>query len=283
MPHPTRYRPAHLALAALAGGGAALALYAALIEPRRVKLRRARIHHRGLAPDLEGFRIAVLSDFHGGRLTPASAIHRAVRVACDARPDLVALTGDFVDRSADDLEPVLDALSGITAPFGVYAVPGNHDREFVGLEHWHGAVARYPMIHDVTNRYEIVDVGETRLCVAGIDDLERGLPRLQLPEPHARDLTILLAHNPDQAERTRRAVDAVDLILSGHTHGGQIRLPSVGPLHRKSEIYDQGLRRRPWTQVFTTRGIGTTALPIRLGAPPEVALLELTGEPREEW
>jgi predicted MPP superfamily phosphohydrolase len=276
-------RGALLGLAGFAGGAAALGLYATLIEPRRLHVNRATIHVRGLPPDLEGLRIALLSDFHAGRLTPASVIRRAVRETLQQQPHVIALTGDFADRRPEDVQRALEPAADLWAPLGVYAVPGNHDHVFGGIETWRRAMDRHPDLHDLTNRYVLRSVGQATLCIAGVDDLEEGDPRLHLPPPASRDFTLLLAHNPDHAERTRRVDDEVDLVVSGHTHGGQIRVPTVGAIERKSPIYDEGLRRRPWTQVYTSRGIGNTFLPIRFGAPPEVALLELTGGPRERW
>lgn len=269
-----------LTLAAIAGGAASVAAFATLVEPRLVELRRSTIHVRSLPPDLEGVRIAVLSDFHAGRFSPPDVLRRAVRLTMAEEPHLIALAGDFVDRRAEDLERALDAVRDLHAPFGVYAVPGNHDRAHTRTGAWARALARRPGIHDLTNRHVLIHHGRATLCVAGVDDLEAGSPKLHLPPPATRDFTVLLAHNPEQAERSRRQDDKVDLILSGHTHGGQIRLPAIGPLHRKSAIYDHGLKRRPWTQVYTSRGIGTTLLPVRFNARPEVSLLELTAAPR---
>jgi uncharacterized protein len=267
-------------LAAGAAAAAALAGYAVFVEPRRLERTHPRIHIRGLPRDLEGFRIALLTDLHAGRLTPPSVLRRAVRTAMDAQPHLIAITGDLLDRRRQDMARALRALNGIAAPLGVYAVPGNHDHVSIGLADWRQAIAAHASIIDLTNHSVTMQVGEAMLCVAGVDDLEEGEPELVLPPPAARDVTILLAHQPDQGERTRRAVDQVDLVLSGHTHAGQIRLPGIGAVERKSEIYDEGLRRRPWTQVYTSRGVGTTALPLRFGARPEVAIIELTGAPR---
>ena len=266
-------------LAGIAGGAAGLLAYATLVEPRRIQVRRSTVHLRARPPDLEGFRIAVLSDLHAGRFT-RSVLRRAVRRTLAEQPHLIAITGDFVDRRPADLDRALDAVRELWAPFGVYAVPGNHDHVHGGLAAWLDALGERSAIHDITNRHVLIEHGEATLCVAGVDDLQEGQPRLDLPPHGLRDFTLLLAHNPDQAERSRRHDDHVDLILSGHTHGGQIRIPALGPLHRKSDIYDQGLRRRPWTQVYTTRGLGTTLLPIRFNAPPEVALLRLTASPR---
>lgn len=272
-----------LALAGAAGGAAAVLGYAMLVEPRRLEVRRSTVHARTLPLDLEGLRIAVLSDLHAGRFTPRSMLRRAVRRTLAEQPHLIALTGDFVDRSPDDLEHALDVVRDLWAPFGVYAVPGNHDHAHGGLAAWRRALAERSGIRDLTNRHVLIAHGDATLCVAGVDDLDEGRPQLRLPPPGLRDFTLLLAHNPDQAERSRRHDDHVDLILSGHTHGGQIRIPALGPLHRKSTTYDQGLRRRPWTQVYTTRGLGTTLLPIRFNARPEVAILELTAAPRTRF
>jgi predicted MPP superfamily phosphohydrolase len=254
-----------------------------LAEPLWLEVTRTRIHVRGLHPDLVGFRIALLTDMHAGEGTPLWLIRRAAKLAMGERPDLVALTGDFAADESESFAPVLDALSSLRAPHGVWAVPGNHDYT-VGIERWHRELLRYPHIRDLTNRAVVEKVGQARLCVAGVDDYTQGQPTLEpLPPPEKRDFTLLLAHDPDQGERARRSDDAVDLIVSGHTHGGQVRLPGVGAVKNPAErddLYEEGLRRRPWTQVYTSRGVGTVHLPIRLLCRPEVAVLELTADPR---
>lgn len=254
-----------------------------LLEPLWLQVTHPRIHVRGLHPDLEGFRIALLTDMHAGEGTPLWLIRRAARLAMRARPHLVALTGDFAADDAGTFAPVLDALSCLDAPHGVWAVPGNHDYT-VGIHKWHAELRRFSHLRDLTNRAVLETVGKARLCVAGVDDYSKGRPSLEaLPPPEERDFTLLLAHDPDQAEKARRAYDAVDLIVSGHTHGGQVRLPFVGALKNPAEredLYEEGLRRRPWTQVYTSRGVGTVHLPIRFLCRPEVAVLRLTGAPR---
>jgi uncharacterized protein len=285
----------------LAAGGVAAAsvAYARLIEPRWVVRTRTQLHFRELPPALEGLRIALLTDMHASRDTPAELIRRAVRMTNAEQPDLVALAGDIAEDEVS-LEKALDELAELRAPLGVFIVPGNHDYRDVGIERWHDAVSRRGTLIDLTNRARVVRVrrdgvadgakGEgARLCIAGVDDLSYGRPRMDiLPPPEQRDFTLLLAHHPDQAEHARRAADDVNLVLSGHTHGGQVRLPFIGAVVRSAanpELYDAGVRRRPWTQVYTSHGIGTTHLPIRFGAPPEIALLTLTaGErPRRGW
>jgi predicted MPP superfamily phosphohydrolase len=254
-----------------------------LLEPLWLQVTRPRIHVRGLHPDMEGFRIALLTDMHAGEGTPLWLIRRAARLAMRERPHVIALTGDFAADDAGTFAPVLDALACLHAPHGVWAVPGNHDYT-VGIEKWRAALRRRPHLRDLTNRAVLRKVGGASLCVAGVDDYSRGRPSLEaLPPPEERDFTLLLAHDPDQAEQARRAYDAVDLVVSGHTHGGQVRLPIVGALKNPAEredLYEEGLRRRPWTQVYTSRGVGTVHLPVRLLCRPEVAVLRLTGAPR---
>lgn len=262
---------------------ASLALYAFLVEPNWLQVTRTRVHVRQLPRSLEGFRIALLTDLHAGEGTPLALIRRACELANREKPDLVALTGDFAADDADSFAEVLQALSCLHAPQGVLAVPGNHDH-IVGINVWHHEVGAHPTITDLTNRAVLRVLDGARLCIAGVDDLSEGKPRLDvLPPPTERDVTILLAHDPDQAERARRSQDKVDLVLSGHTHGGQVRLPWIGALRNPSardDLYEDGLRRRPWTQVYISRGVGTVHLPVRFLCRPEVAILTLTGRPR---
>lgn len=266
-----------IAAGAVAAGG--LAAYAFLVEPRWLEVTRTRVPVRGLPRQLEGLRIALLTDLHAGQGSSLRVAERACRLAMRERPDLIALTGDLAADNAPGFDHVLHAMRCLEAPLGIHAVPGNHDYA-VGIHKWHGAVRSRPQIRDLTNSAVTLDVSGARLCVAGVDDRSCGDPSLgALPPPERRDVTILLAHDPDQAERSRRSYDDVDLILSGHTHGGQVRLPLVGSLinpARRDDLYEDGLRRRPWTQVYVSRGIGTVHLPVRFLCRPEVAILVLT-------
>jgi uncharacterized protein len=270
-------------LGVLGAAGAAVLGYAFLVEPRRVEVRRVRIHVRDLPAALEGLRIGLLTDLHAIDDRSLKLVRRAADLAMEASPALVAITGDLIGRGAESFRPVLDALAALRPPLGVYAVPGNHDHS-LGLERWRVELGEASPIVDLTNRSIVLPIDGSRLCLAGVDDLIRGRASLaSLPHPRERDVTILLAHNPDQAEAVRRAYDRVDLVVSGHTHGGQIRLPGIGPLLSSvdnPDLYEQGLRRRPWTQVYTSRGIGTVHVRARLFARPEVSILELTGAPR---
>lgn len=270
-------------LAGTAAAGAVLGAYAYLVEPRWLEITHPRIHLRHLPPGLEGLRIALLTDLHSGMGASLSVIRRACRAAMQARPDLIAVAGDLAADDSHSFREVLAALSSLDAPLGVFAVPGNHDY-IVGIEKWHREIGAQPRLQDLTNRAVLKEYGGARICIAGVDDYMLGKPSLEsLPPPDQRDLTILLAHNPDQGERSRRDYDEVDLILSGHTHAGQVRLPWIGALEMPVEnpdLYEEGLRRRPWTQVYTSRGVGTTGLPVRFLCRPELPILTLTSAPR---
>jgi predicted MPP superfamily phosphohydrolase len=263
---------------------AALGIYATVIEPRWLQVRRTRIYARGLPHVFNGLRIVLLTDLHVGATTTLRLIRRAASLAMRERADLIAVTGDFTTDSATEFDGVFGALSTLSAPLGVYAVPGNHDH-VVGIEKWRQSIQRSRNLIDLTNSYIVHEKLGAKLCIAGVDDFREGTPVLHLPESEERDFTILLAHAPEQAERSRRTVDDIDLVLSGHTHGGQVRLPFVGAPMNSSvypELYEEGLRRRPWTQVYTSRGIGTVALPVRFMARPEIAVLELSNAPRPQ-
>ena len=207
-------------------GVASLGAYALLIEPRWLKVSHTRI------------RVPTL---------PA------------------ALTGDFATDYASSFDAVLDILACLDAPLGVYAVPGNHDYR-VGIDTWQRQFTAAQGIINLTNQALIRRVDGTRLCIAGVDDFSRGTPRPEvLPPAEQRDFTILLAHNPDQAEHLQGTDDRVDLIVSGHTHGGQVRLPWIGALRNPAhhdDLYEEGLQQRPWAQVYVSRGIGTVSLPV---------------------
>ena len=267
----------------LAAAAAGLGVYATVVEPRWLEVKRTRIHARNLPHVFNGLRIALLSDLHVGGLTTLNHIRRAAALAMRERADIIAVTGDLADW-VPRFDEVFDALSALTAPLGVYAVPGNHDH-YLGIDKWRAAIQRQRVVADLTNAYVVHEKLGARLCIAGVDDLYEGEPVLCLPPLEERDFTILLAHTPDQAERSRRVQDGIDLMLTGHTHGGQVRFPLIGaPVNSSDypELYEAGLRRRPWTQVYTSRGIGAQ-IPLRFGSRPEVSILELSNAPRTAY
>ena len=254
-----------------------------LVEPQHAVAEHVEIKLRRLPEAFDGFRIAQLSDIHFGPYMTRPELDRAVNLAKDFQPDLVALTGDFVSHpwrghnglaGAKNAEPCADAFaSWKSAP--ILAVLGNHD-------HWNdpdlvaGALAERG-IEVLRNRARPVEKDGQRLWFAGVDDVLEGRADLSGATKglSASEVTVLLAHEPDYADLASKA--GIDLQLSGHSHGGQVRIPGVGPivLPELARKYHTALNQVGNLQVYTTRGIGVINPPVRLNCPPEVTLITL--------
>jgi predicted MPP superfamily phosphohydrolase len=239
-------------------------------------VERVGVPIEGLPPGLDGLRIVQLSDFHLRPFAQPPLVERAVECARRLDPHLVALTGDYVYGRAGDAADVARIVSELEAPLGTYAVLGNHDHwtdarvVLRGLSRWGIRVLvneGVPLSHD----------GAT-LWIAGVDDAMSGTPDFDaaLAGRPAGAPAVLLVHEPDVAD-TLPPDGPVVLQLSGHSHGGQIRLPGgiapvLPPLGRR---YPWGLRRAPGHWVYTNRGLGVGGIPLRWNNPPEVTLLTL--------
>lgn len=278
-------------------GGTATALlgtsqYGVWIEPHLLQLKRVQIPLRRLPSSLDGFKIVYLSDFHLYPHTRIELIQEAVDMANDLKPDLVALGGDYVTarRSSppgevDEMFELAPVLAQLNARYGVFAILGNHD-------HWRGDLNGNPEKNFVRQGLEksgipvlmncgmTLDIGRERVYLAGVDD---GWVRLNdLPkalENHPSGVTtIVLMHAPDFADEFHKD-ERIDLQLSGHSHGGQVRFPLIGspfcpPYGRK---YDMGLYRVGKMWLYTSVGLGLTA-PIRFNCRPEVTEITLTAK-----
>lgn len=241
-------------------------------------VKRRTVFLRGLAPEFEGLRVALLSDFHHGPLVSAQRIRDSVDLANSLNPDLIALTGDYIHRGSEWVGTCFRELANLRAPFGVFGVLGNHD-------HYRGAAAavRAAMgpagITDLTNRGIRLRRGDGELHICGVGDLwhERQDLTTALTGATRKESALLLSHNPDYLERIRDS--RIGLVLSGHTHGGQCVLPIIGaPIlpSRFGQKYASGLCQGPTARVFVTTGVGHSFPPIRMNCPAEVALLTLT-------
>ena len=246
----------------------------ALAEPFMIAVERQEIYLRKLPQALDGFRVVHLSDLHYGPMVDPRHLQRAIEIANDLRPDMVALTGDYISQERDYAAPCAEVVGRLSATHGVYAILGNHD-------HWTDAslisdLFRAEGIRMLINEGVRIDARDEAFWLAGVDDTMVGLEDLSLSLAGARDeeFKLLLAHNPTILRRAARA--NVDLVLSGHTHGGQVTLrPEKNRSGRPRRRMLRGLGRRANTQIYVTRGLGTVVLPIRYGCPPEVSLLEL--------
>jgi len=231
---------------------------------------------RRLPVAFNGLRIVHLTDIHHSLFTPLEDIQRAIHLANLLRPDLIALTGDYVTLSPTYIWPVARVLGKLRARLGIFAVLGNHDFQVDAGEITRAF--RTQRIRVLRNSHFALRAGSAHLWVVGVDDLWWGADDLvaALRSVPAREPKILLCHNPMGVRQA--AAHGVDFVLSGHTHGGQVRLPVVGSVYGRSkfgERFVEGWNRLDGTQIYVSRGIGKVLLPVRLGCPPEIACLRL--------
>ena len=268
---------------AATAGVAAVAADTTLLEPNRPRIVRQEIALRRCPARLEGFTIALLSDIHYDPYFSVHPLRSAIGMVNGLRPDLIALTGDFVSMpwsgdpadAASAAEPCAQLLRQMRAPHGLWAVLGNHDvftdpdRVSTSL---HSAG-----IQVLSNQSVPIERDGARFWLSGIDDVLGGTADLDatfhaLP---ANEAVVLLAHEPDYADTVARY--AVDLQLSGHSHGGQVRLPFIRPvfLPELARKYVWGRYQIGGLALYTNAGLGTVNLPIRMNCPPEITLLTL--------
>lgn len=261
----------------LSGALAGLATLAtAVVQVRQLIFEHVTIPIAGLPPALDGFTIIQLSDFHLGASFSVANVQRAIAWTRRQQPDLVALTGDFVNYTYD--VPLLDeCLQGLTARHGVYAIFGNHDY-WTDIAVVEQALARHG-IALLRNEQRRIDVGDSCLYLVGVDCVWEGLHDLDLAlgSIPADAPVVVLAHEPDIADEI--APYGAALQLSGHTHAGHITLPWLGPLFlpRHGFRYFRGLQRIGRMWLYVSRGLG--GVPLRLGCPPEATRITLRAAP----
>lgn len=238
-------------------------------ERHRITVTRADVSVAALPRALEGLRIALLTDLHLSAMVPAEDIAAAVQLTLDARPDLIVLGGDYV-TFADKrfITPCAELLEPLAAPAGVYAVMGNHDDEPEMTK----AMARNGVAVLADNRTTLTFRGE-RIELVGIRFWTRRTQDITPLLRGATGWTILAAHDPRRFDQA--AALNLPLLLSGHTHGGQIVLPGIGAIAARKFPVAEGLLIRDNTTMFVSRGIGTIYVPCRISCPPEVAVLTL--------
>ena len=271
---------------AVTTGVAALAADGAWIEPNNPRVVRQQIALRRWPPQLAGFTIALLSDFHYDEYFSVHPLRAAIAMVNNLHPDLIALTGDFVSvptfgdpaSEAHNADPCAELLKNLHAPYGTWAVLGNHD-VFSDPKRVTSAL-RTEGINVLVNRSIPFEKDGARFWLSGVDDvlgmganLDAALSKVPANEP-----VVLMAHEPDYADYVSRY--PVDLQLSGHSHGGQINLPLMRPLYLPplGEKYVWGPYKIGGLILYTSRGIGTVLLPVRINCPPEITLLTLRPE-----
>lgn len=261
--------------------GGALALDGLFFEPKRVKVESIVLKINGLAPEFNGFKICQITDLHHGLANGAGYIEKCVAEANGLRPDVFALTGDYVEFDRKYLPPVAKLLSGLKSKYGSFAVLGNHDY-YAGAAYAQDVFDSYK-IPLLQNAHRMIESSNAALCIAGTRDfwedyadasaalrgVDKNIPR------------ILLTHHPDYSESLPDK-ERIDLVIAGHTHGGQVRIPIVdyAPIvpSRYGRKYSGGLvslNRTEGTRVYVSRGLGTAILPIRFNCQPEITLITL--------
>lgn len=265
------------AAAAAVPGSAAAASYG-LYEAGWVEVVRPVLSLPMLPQVFDGLTIAFLTDIHYGPFTSLEYVASVVRTALALRPDLVLLGGDYSLKDGKYIRPCFEVLSGLRAPLGVFGVLGNHD-------YWHGLDETKAGFHaagitELTNDgvWLTRGRGRDRFRLAGVDDYWMGKPHVEraLGDATCADACLLLSHNPDVAEKMRDP--RVGLVLSGHTHGGQVVFPSAGAPFVPSNYgskYLHGVCRAPHTTVYVSRGLGCSGIPVRVGSRPELTLVTL--------
>ena len=257
-------------------------LRAALIETTQVQITNLPIRIAKLPAAFHNFRIIQLSDIHHGSFVSEAEITATAHRVNDLQPDLVVLTGDYISHSVDYIPGCARALGNLKAPHGVFAVLGNHD-------HWtDGEMMKSELeahgINVLCNENVRIEKDGAFIRLAGVDDMMVKLDDMKaaLAETSRSETRILLAHNPALIREAARA--GVDLMLSGHTHGGQINWKLLVPrketalsrwLHRPSRKFMRGHAVLGNTQLYVNRGFGTVVVPLRYGCTPEITLIEL--------
>lgn len=233
---------------------------------------------------LNGFTVAMLSDFHYDPIFSVHPLRAAIPIVNDLYPDLIVLTGDFVsvpllrrdyEKAAAEADPCAAILKNLRAKHGLWAVLGNHDDGTDPVR-----VTKALQENGITvlaNQSSAIEQDGARFWLSGVKDVLSWMADLPmtLQGVPSEEATILLAHEPDFADHTRRY--PVDLQLSGHSHGGQIRFPVVGPLYLPSlaKKYVWGEYHVGNLTLYTNAGLGTVQVPARLNCPPEITLFTL--------
>jgi len=268
---------------AAAAGSLAIAGDAIFLEPNRPRIVRQDFFLPRWPERLDGFTVAVLSDFHYDPYFSLHPLHAAIPMVNGLRPDLIVLTGDFVSvpligsrrKAAVAAEPCARLLRQMTAPHGLCAVMGNHDD---GTDRKHVTHAlQAENIQVLANQSVEIERDGARIWLAGVNDVlswTADLSKTLRPVP-AGEAVILLAHEPDFADQASRF--PIDLQLSGHSHGGQVRLPFLPPLFlpELARKYVWGKYEVGPLALYTNAGLGTVNVPLRINCPPEITLLTL--------
>jgi uncharacterized protein len=260
--------------------------YGALLERRQFEVDHFAIPVPGLSSELAHLTVVQLSDIHVGPFMTPEELAEYVEAVNRLKPDIVALTGDFVAGNASEVDPCVESLAQLQARYGVFACLGNHD-VYARAEDKLEQLFAEKRIQTLRNSAKSIRIAGSKVSVLGIDDLERGHSDLRraltVCESEPGEVKVLLSHRPEIFPAAAKA--DIDLVLSGHYHGGQVKLsPAARSLSvaRLLTPYAEGLFRLApsdhagkTAHLFVSRGIGITGVPIRINCPPQIAHLRL--------
>lgn len=265
-----------LKLACYGSAAALFGSYPVFIERNIVQINHYRIPTPFLPKSFHGFRVVHLSDLHLGFLVSLPFIERVVKKANSLKPDMIVCTGDYVHArdATKEIDAVWPILLNLEAPYGVHSILGNHD-------HWANAERSLHWLEksgqSVRHKCKAIYKDKERILVGGSGDFWED--DLNIDQTFAssdeNDCRILLSHNPDSVDTEFRT--PLSLVLSGHTHGGQVSLPFYGPpvLPVLNKRYSSGLIETDAVKLFISKGIGWAIYPVRFNCYPEIAVLEL--------
>ena len=260
---------------AISGSGV---IYGSMIEPNNIEVTINKIPMKNLPSAFEGYKIAQITDLHMGSWLNRERLDEVVNMINAHRPDMVTITGDFITMG--DIEPyatdLVESLSKLQATDGVFGVLGNHD-------HWSNVeitrkVLQEANIIELPNEHKVIEREGSQLIIAGLDDVwenQNDIEKLVSGMP-PNIPAVLMAHEPDIADEISQT-GLFGLQISGHSHGGQIRLPFIGAplLPRLGRKYPDGSYQVKDMIQYTNRGIGMVDVPIRINCPREIALFTL--------
>ncbi len=244
-----------------------------LIEPYWIETKEITIKSDQIPSEFDGKRIVFVSDIHAGTSFDQNRVDSLVNQVNALKPDLILLGGDYVDGDSEYVQPTFKSLSKLKAPLGVYAVLGNKDPQYNTLE----AIPQYGITY-IGNKGTWIKKDGSRIRLGGVGDYNNGvqLPSYTTSVVSSQDFVILLTHNPDYFPLVDKS--KVDLVFSGHTHGGQVTFfgmwtPTTHSVY--GDKYRTGVIEEDGTTLIVSNGIGTTILPVRFFARPQIIVTTL--------
>ncbi|GAB4317111.1 MAG: hypothetical protein Kow0019_18060 [Methanobacteriaceae archaeon] len=243
------------------------------LEPYWIETKEVVLESEQVPTEFDGKKIVYLTDIHAGPFYSQGRIDKVVEQVKAMKPDLILLGGDYVDRQENYIEPVFNSLEKLKAPLGVYGVLGNNDPQYFTLKRFDESPITY-----IGNKGEWIEINGSKIRICGVGDYNNGYqyPKMALGDSKPEDFVIFLTHNPDYFPQINQKM--VDLVLTGHTHGGQVTFFGLwAPIPRSDygQKYLTGVQKYKNTTLIISNGLGTVILPVRFFARPQIIVVTL--------